>query len=113
MNTETKKQIQSTWEILLYQDPNGQTEINVKFENDTVWLNQKQMSELFDRDRTVINRHINNVFKEGELDKKSNVHFLHVPNSDRPLVALTLLVATCDTSQKEMMIIKLILNFII
>lgn len=82
--TDTKKQIQATWEIVLYQDPNGQTEINVTFENDTVWLNENQMSELFDRDRTVINRHINNIFKEEELDKKSNVHFLHVPNSDRP-----------------------------
>ena len=42
------------------------------------------------RDRTVINRHINNVFKEGECDKESNVHFLHIPNSDKPVMYYSL-----------------------
>jgi len=49
---------------------NNQTQIKVNFEGDTVWLNQKQMAALFQKDRTVIGRHINNVFKEGELEKK-------------------------------------------
>lgn len=81
MNKEPLK----TGEILLYKAKDGQTQIEVKFENETVWLNEQQMSKLFQRDRTVVNRHINSIFKEGELDKKSNVQFLHTPNSDRPV----------------------------
>lgn len=69
--TDTKKQIQATWEILLYQDPNGQTEINVKFENETVWLSQKQMAKLFDRDSDTIWDHIQNIFEEWELQEKT------------------------------------------
>src|SRR5690606_31225436 len=49
----------------------------------TVWITQQQMAELFQRDRTVITRHINKVFREGELPEKSNVHFLHIANSDK------------------------------
>ena len=41
--------------------------------------------QLFDRDQSVISRHINNVFKEGEVDKESNMHFLHIANSDKPV----------------------------
>ena len=48
------------------------------------------MTDLFERDRTVITRHINNVFAEGELDEKSNVHFLHIPFSDKPVKAYSL-----------------------
>ncbi|GAB4250967.1 MAG: RhuM family protein [Saprospiraceae bacterium] len=55
-------------EIEIYRSEDG-TEIQVKLENDTVWLNQEQMSTLFERDRTVIGRHIRNIFKEGELDE--------------------------------------------
>ena len=53
--------------------------------NDTVWLSQQQMSELFQKDRTVITRHINNIFIEGELEEKSNVQNLHFPFSDKPV----------------------------
>ena len=56
--------------IVLYQTEDGQTQIDVRLENDTVWLTQAQMAELFQKDRTVITRHINNVFKEGELIRK-------------------------------------------
>ena len=56
-------------QIEIYRSPDGNIELNVKLENDTVWLTQRQMAELFGRDRTVITRHINNCFKEGELDK--------------------------------------------
>lgn len=55
--------------IIIYQTPDGKTSVDVKLENDTVWLTQAQIAELFQKDRTVITRHINNVFKEGELDK--------------------------------------------
>ena len=56
--------------IVIYQTADGQTSIDVKLENETVWLSQAQMAELFQKDRTVIGRHINNIFKEGELDKE-------------------------------------------
>jgi len=59
--------------------------LEVPVEEETVWLTQAQMSELFEVDRTVITRHVNNVFKEGELERESNVHFLHITNSDRPI----------------------------
>lgn len=58
-------------EIKIYEIEYKNIELEVSLENETVWLTQKQMSELFDRDRTVITRHINNIFKEEELDKKS------------------------------------------
>ena len=71
-------------EIILYQ-PDSTVKLEVRLENETVWLTQQQMSDLFERDRTVITRHINNVFKDNELEEKSNVHFLHIANSDKPI----------------------------
>ena len=55
--------------IVIYQTPDGNTAIDVKMENDTVWLNTSQMAELFDRDEKTIRKHVNNVFSEGELIK--------------------------------------------
>lgn len=72
-------------DIIIYQTEDGITKIEVNFNNDTVWLSQAQISELFQRDRSVITKHINNVFKEHELDEKSNVQILHIANSDKPL----------------------------
>ena len=57
--------------MIIYQTEDGLTKIDVAFENDTVWLSLEQMAELFQRDRTVIGRHIKNVFSEGELQKNS------------------------------------------
>lgn len=71
-------------EIILYQ-PDASVKLEVRLEDDTVWLTQQQMSDLFLRDRTVITRHINNIFKEKELEEESNVHFLHIANSDKPI----------------------------
>ena len=56
-------------QIVIYQTDDEQTHIDVRLENETVWLTQAQMAELFQKDRTVIGRHIRNVFKEGELDE--------------------------------------------
>lgn len=64
-------------EIILYQ-PDEAVRLEVRLEDETVWLTQAQIAELFQRDRTVITKHINNVFKEKELEEKSNVHFLHI-----------------------------------
>ncbi|MDR3176198.1 MAG: virulence RhuM family protein [Desulfovibrio sp.] len=77
-------------EIVIYQTSDGQTRIDVRFENETVWLTQGQMAELFQRDRSVITRHINNAISEGEVDKKSNVHFLHLAHSDKPIAFYSL-----------------------
>ena len=55
--------------IVLYTTDDGNTQLEVKLENDTVWLTQSQMAELFGRDRSVIARHIKNIFKEGELEE--------------------------------------------
>jgi len=72
-------------EILLYQTENGQTKIDVRLEEETVWLSQVQMSDLFQKERSVITKHINNIFREGELVEKSNVQILHISGSDRPV----------------------------
>lgn len=72
-------------EIIIYQTEDGVTKIQTRLENETVWLTQEQISELFQRERSVITKHIGNVFKEGELDEKSNVQILHVSGSDRPV----------------------------
>jgi prophage maintenance system killer protein len=81
-------------EIVIYQTADGQTVIDVKLENETVWLTQAQMIELFGRDQSVISRHIKNIFKEKELEEKSNMHFLHIANSDKPVTAYSLDVIT-------------------
>ena len=60
-------------EIILYQTESGQTKLEVKLENETVWLSQKQMSELFQKSKATISEHISNVFKEGELEEISTV----------------------------------------
>lgn len=60
-------------DIIIYQTEDGKTKIEVTMEGETVWLSQSQMCELFQRDKSVVSRHINNIFKEGELDKNSVV----------------------------------------
>ena len=63
-------------EIVMYQ-PDETIRLEVRMGDETVWLTQQQMVELFQKDQSVIARHINNVFKEGELKEESNMHFLH------------------------------------
>ena len=58
-------------QITIYEGGEGQPNIEVRFEGETVWLSQKQMAELFDKDRKTITEHIQNVFKEGELAENS------------------------------------------
>ena len=57
--------------IIMYTTEDGLTKIETTFEDDTVWLSIDQMAELFQRDRSVIGKHVRNIFKEGELDKDS------------------------------------------
>ena len=60
-------------QIVIYEDINGEVKLDVSLENDTLWLSQKQLEVLFDRDKSVISRHIKNILKEEELDKNSVV----------------------------------------
>ena len=71
-------------QIEIYQGSDGQTQIEVKFEEGTVWLTQEQMVILFQRDQSVVSRHIRNVFREKELDEKSNMQKMHIAHSDKP-----------------------------
>ncbi len=71
--------------FILYTTPEGEVKLNVLLNNETIWLTQEQMSQLFDRERSVITKHIGNVFKEGELEEKSNVQNLHISGSDKPV----------------------------
>lgn len=70
--------------IVVYQ-PNETLRLDVSVENETVWLTQAQMVNLFERDQSVIARHIRNAFKEGEVSRESNMHFLHNAISDKPV----------------------------
>ena len=72
-------------EVIIYESQDGEASIDVRLENETVWLRQEQIAELFSRDRTVISKHINNIFKNKELDQESNVQNLHIANSDKPV----------------------------
>lgn len=72
-------------EIIIYQTEDGQTKIETRLENETVWLTQAQMAVLLGKERSVITKHINNIFVEGELDENSNVQILHISSSDRPI----------------------------
>lgn len=67
--------------IEIYHSQDGSVQLNVKLENETVWLSANQMAMLFDRDAKTIRKHINNVFADGELA----THFLRVANSDKPV----------------------------
>lgn len=76
--------------IVIYQTVDGQTSIEVKLENETVWLSANQMAALFDRDEKTIRKHINNVFSEGELEKENNTHFLRVDGVKQPVAFYSL-----------------------
>ncbi|MCG9000251.1 virulence RhuM family protein [Laribacter hongkongensis] len=71
-------------ELIIFQ-PDPQSAVQVRLEGETVWLTQEQMAEVFGRERSVITKHLRNIFREEELDEKSNVQFLHIAGSDRPV----------------------------
>ena len=66
---------------------NGEIELKVSIDNnkETIWLTQKQIVALFEKNQSVISRHINNIFKDGEVDDKSNMQKMHIANSDKPV----------------------------
>jgi len=77
-------------EIIIYQTEDGKVKIDVHMKNDMLWLKQTQIALLFGRERSVITKHIRNIFIEEELDEKSNVQLLHIPNSDKPVAFYSL-----------------------
>lgn len=71
------KKEKKTWSIIVYTSPDGTAIIDVNFEWETVWLNQNQFSELFEVERSVITKHINNIINNWELTEKGNVQKMH------------------------------------
>lgn len=76
-------------QFLLYQTPDGDSQIEVKLQNDTVWLSLDQMAELFQRNKSTISRHVKNVLEDGELEEKSVVAFFATTASDSKTYSVT------------------------
>lgn len=83
MSKNDKKLVKK--EFLIYSNDNGDVKVNVMIINNDLWLTQELIAELFDKDRSVITRHINNIFDEQELEEESNVQKMHFANSDKPV----------------------------
>lgn len=77
-------------DIIIYNTNDGKASIKLYADNGTVWLTQAQIAELFNKERSGISKHIKNIFDEGELVEKSNVNFLHIANSDKPVAFYSL-----------------------
>ena len=77
-------------EIVIYQTDDGSVALDVPLENETVWLTQKQMQELFGRDISGISRHISNVFKDGEVEKEGNIHYVRSEKTGKPVAYYSL-----------------------
>ncbi|MCL2639868.1 MAG: virulence RhuM family protein [Phycisphaerales bacterium] len=77
-------------EIVIYQSTDGKIKVDCRLEGETLWLTQLQISQAFGRERSVITKHIRNIFEEGELEEKSNVQNVHIANSDKPVALYSL-----------------------
>lgn len=77
-------------ELVLFESQDKGIKLSVPFNNETVWLSQRQMIELFERDQSVISKHIKNVFVEEEVEQEGNMQILHIANSDKPVVFYSL-----------------------
>ncbi len=82
--TELKKQ------LMIYQAKNGAIELRGDFDNETIWATQAQIINIFGIDQSVVSRHITNIFKDGEIDEKSNMQKMHIANSDKPVTFYSL-----------------------
>ncbi|MCR4312848.1 MAG: cell filamentation protein Fic, partial [Candidatus Roizmanbacteria bacterium] len=71
-------------QIIIYESSQNKTHVEVRMEKETIWMTQAQIALLFQTERSVITKHINNIFRIHELDKKSNVQKMHIPKSDKP-----------------------------
>ena len=82
--------------IVLYE--NGEVVLKVSVENETIWLTQKQIVSLFKKNQSVISRHINNIFKDNEVEEKSNMQKMHIANSDKPVKFYSLDIISIQTT---------------
>ena len=80
----TGREVSPQGEVVLYEAADGGPGLEVRLERDTVWLSQAQMVDLFERDQSVVSRHLRNVFAEGELDAGSNMRKMHIAGSTKP-----------------------------
>lgn len=80
----------SQHEVVLFQSSDQTISLSVDFDGETAWLSQAQMAELFGKDQSVISRHIRNAFSEGEVDRDSNMQFMHIASSDKPITLYSL-----------------------
>lgn len=80
-----KKDNQNKGEIIIYQTSKKEVGLKVRLEKETVWLTQAQVAILFDTERSVVTKHMRNIFNSGELVEKSNVQKMHIANSDKPV----------------------------
>lgn len=74
-----------TQNIIIYQAKSGAIELKGDVKHDTIWATQAQIVSLFEKDQSVISRHIKNIFENGEVDRKSNMQKMHIANSDKPV----------------------------
>ncbi len=74
-----------TYPVEIFQSEDGRVRLEVQLKEETVWLTQAQLTMLFERDQSVISRHVNNIFKEGELQRESNMQKMHIAGSDKPV----------------------------
>ena len=79
-----------TNQIVIYETEDGQTQIDVRLDGETVWLTANQMAQLFNRDEKTIRKHVNNVFREDEVEQEINTHFLRVDGVKQPVAFYTL-----------------------
>lgn len=84
-----KKQDFKKGEVMIYKSKDG-PKLEVRVKEETVWLRQNEIARLYGKERSVITKHINKIFSDKEVDKKSNVHFLHIANSDKPVAFYSL-----------------------
>ena len=72
-------------ELIIYETSNGKLDIQLDLENETIWLDREKIAQLYNIHRSGVSRHIQNIFEDGEVDKKSNVQKMHIANSDKPV----------------------------
>src|SRR3989304_7162570 len=85
MKMEENKAKNNKGGLVIYRSKDGQVALEAKLREETIWLSQKQIAELFSTERSVITKHLNNIFKTGEVSEKSNVQKTHIPFSDKPV----------------------------
>lgn len=77
-------------ELIIYEAPDGKARVDVRLDQETVWLTQSQMVDLFGRDQSVVSRHLRNVFADGELPLESNMQKMHIASADKPTILYNL-----------------------